>query len=471
MDIAAKNIGEVFDGRYQILRTVGVGGMAIVYEALDLVTGRHVAVKTLKDSISDSEQALRRFINETKAVAMLSHENIVKILDVSVKTEHKFFTMEYIDGITLRDYMNDRGPLPWREAMAFITQILLALDHAHMKGVIHRDIKPQNIMVLEGGKIKVTDFGIAKIPDAQTVTMIDHAVGTIYYLSPEQAKGKKIDSRSDLYSLGVMFYEMVTGKLPFLAENAYGIMHKHINDAPTPPTQLNSKLPLGAEQIILLTMEKSPDNRYQSASQILRHIYRLQSDPTTIFQTQRPALRTPTSEVAIIKTQEKDEELQRSLQKTAQETKSKPTSIPAPPKHIQTPVKKTEAVSTQKTATASPRKQETKPTANTNPSSQKQPQNTQRSTQKPQNTRPEPSKKAPDAAKKKEPIYVPFSVVIVICIVFLILAVIGFFTLFELLYDAQEALSLQHATDTIELRFHEFPTRLWKTFIGTENLL
>ena len=237
MDVFKKNIGEVFDGRYKINRTIGVGGMAIVYEATDLMTNKRVALKMLKDSISDNTQALRRFINESKAVAMLNHPNIVKILDVSVKTDHKFIVMEYISGITLREYMNRKGALDWREATEFISQILLALDHAHMKGVIHRDIKPQNIMVMEGGIIKVADFGIAKIPNAETVTMVDHAIGTIYYISPEQAKGKKIDERSDIYSLGVMFYEMVTGRLPFLAENSYGIMLKHISDTPIPPTR------------------------------------------------------------------------------------------------------------------------------------------------------------------------------------------------------------------------------------------
>ena len=189
MDVFKKNIGEVFDGRYKINRTIGVGGMAIVYEATDLMTNKRVALKMLKDSISDNTQALRRFINESKAVAMLNHPNIVKILDVSVKTDHKFIVMEYISGITLREYMNRKGALDWREATEFISQILLALDHAHMKGVIHRDIKPQNIMVMEGGIIKVADFGIAKIPNAETVTMVDHAIGTIYYISPEQAKG------------------------------------------------------------------------------------------------------------------------------------------------------------------------------------------------------------------------------------------------------------------------------------------
>ena len=307
MDVFKKHIGEVFDGRYKICRTIGVGGMALVYEARDLLTGQRVAVKMLKDSISDNPQALRRFVNESKAVAMLNHPNIVKILDLSVKTEHKFIVMEYIKGITLREYMTSKGKLTWRESAAFIAQILLALDHAHMKGVVHRDIKPQNIMVMEGGVIKVTDFGIAKIPDAETVTMVDHAVGTIYYISPEQARGKKIDNRSDIYSLGVMFYEMVTGRLPFLAENSYGIMHKQIHDAPQRPTKWTPELPLGVEQIILQAMEKQPQNRNQSASQKLRHVYRIQRNPTIIFQKQTPAPRTPTAEVAISRTKESSE--------------------------------------------------------------------------------------------------------------------------------------------------------------------
>ena len=369
MDVFKKNIGEVFDGRYKINRTIGVGGMAIVYEATDLMTNKRVALKMLKDSISDNAQALRRFINESKAVAMLNHPNIVKILDVSVKTEHKFIVMEYIRGITLREYMNRKGMLDWREATEFISQILLALDHAHMKGVIHRDIKPQNIMVMEGGIIKVTDFGIAKIPNAETVTMIDHAIGTIYYISPEQAKGKKIDERSDLYSLGVMFYEMVTGKLPFLAENSYGIMLKHISDTPVPPKKLNPKIPLGLEQIILCAMEKDVVNRYQSASQMIRHIYRIKKDPTTIFQKQTP---TPTAEVAIQRT----------------------TVLPDEPTTKQ---RKKTADQTTRTIYGNPR----------------------------------------PMRKTRSPEYVPFSVVIVICIAFLVLAVIGFVILFNALANSK----------------------------------
>ena len=384
MDVFKKNIGEVFDGRYKINRTIGVGGMAIVYEATDLTSNRTVAIKMLKDSISDNPQALRRFINESKAVAMLNHPNIVKILDISVKTEHKFIVMDYIKGITLRDYMDDKRILNWRDAVGFITQILLALDHAHMKGVIHRDIKPQNIMVTEDGVIKVADFGIAKIPNAETVTMIDHAVGTIYYISPEQAKGKKIDARSDLYSLGVMFYEMVTGKLPFVAENAYAIMHKHINEAPEAPTNIIPNLPLGIEQIIMMAMEKLLENRYQSASQMIRHIYRIQRDPTTIFQTQKPAPRTPTSEVSISRTREEANKYEEDRAKRVKTTAN--TAKPKPRKPIQNPP-----------------------------------------VQHP--------KQLPQRRKGHFPEYVPFSVVIVICAVFLAFATVAFVLLFQLLYE------------------------------------
>jgi serine/threonine protein kinase len=388
MDVFKKNIGEVFDGKYRINRTIGVGGMAIVYEATELATGKRVALKMLKDSISDNTQALRRFINESKAVAMLNHPNIVKILDVSVKTEHKFIVMEYIKGITLRDYMNKKEKLGWQEATAFIAQILQALDHAHMKGVIHRDIKPQNIMVMEGGFIKVADFGIAKIPNAETVTMVDHAVGTIYYISPEQARGKKIDARSDLYSLGVMFYEMITGELPFTAENSYGIMHKHINDAPVPPTQKTPQLPLGVEQIILCAMEKAPERRYQSASQMLRHIYRIQQNPTTIFQRQTPPPRTHTAEVAITRTTEPADKYEPSKARPQQ-----PTQRPAVNKPQQTV----------------------------------RPQNPQRD--------PRMAQPRPNTAQKQRhtPEYVPFSVVVVICVAFLLLAAIGFFVIYSIL--------------------------------------
>ena len=446
MDVFKKHIGEVFDGRYKICRTIGVGGMAIVYEARDLVTGQRVAVKMLKDSISDNPQALRRFVNESKAVAMLNHPNIVKILDLSVKTEHKFIVMEYIKGITLREYMTSKGKLTWRESSAFIAQILLALDHAHMKGVVHRDIKPQNIMVMEGGVIKVTDFGIAKIPDAETVTMVDHAVGTIYYISPEQARGKKIDNRSDIYSLGVMFYEMVTGRLPFLAENSYGIMHKQIHDAPQRPTKWTPELPLGVEQIILQAMEKQPQNRYQSASQMLRHVYRIQRNPTIIFQKQTPAPRTPTAEVAINRTKESSERYPDQNRRSTAPQQTKNTQAVTRPSAAK-PMPQKNARTQQAT------KMTPEPAAITF-KSRKQPA--------------KPSKPQP---KRKKEYVVSFPVVIGILIAFLILAAIGFIGLFSALFaNTETAPAYSYESYEAMVEVTEAPTHSPQIFSEMERL-
>ena len=235
-DAYNKYIGQVFDRRYKIVKTIGIGGMAVVFEAYDITTGKRVAIKMLKDTIENDTQAIRRFINESRAISMMDSDNIVKIYYVSVSGPHKFIAMEYIDGITLREYMNHKGMVSWSETVEFAIQILTALGHAHSKGIIHRDIKPQNIMLTEGGYVKVTDFGIAKIPKAETLTMIDKAIGTVYYISPEQARGLKIDARSDLYSLGIMMYEMVTGRLPFVGEAAISVLVSHMNEMPKPPT-------------------------------------------------------------------------------------------------------------------------------------------------------------------------------------------------------------------------------------------
>ena len=302
MNVFNKYVGQVFDGRYKIERTVGEGGMAVVFEATDLLTNRKVAVKMLKDSVAGNTQAIKRFIIESKAVAMLNHENIVKVYDISVRGEHKYIVMELLKGITLRKYMENKGVLSWQETVAFSEQILSALSHAHMKGVIHRDIKPQNIMLLEGGFVKVTDFGIAKIPKAETLTMADKAIGTVFYLSPEQAQCKKIDLRSDLYSLGVMMYEMATGRMPFTADTPAVVIYQHITKAPVPPSQINPSIPIGLEQIILCAMEKNPDDRYHSAPQMLRHLSRLRQDPSVVFVRRRSVQKTPTAELAISKT-------------------------------------------------------------------------------------------------------------------------------------------------------------------------
>ncbi len=283
MENYEKYVGMIFDGRYRIQRIIGLGGMAVVFEAEDLLMHRTVAVKMLKEGVGDDATSVKRFINESKAVSMLSHPNIVSIYDVSVREDLKYIVMEHIRGITLKNYMSRKGKLPVREAVSFTEQILRALDHAHSKGIIHRDIKPQNIMLLKNGMIKVADFGIAKLPSAETVTVTDKAIGTVYYISPEQASGKPIDPRSDLYSVGVMLYEMVTGTLPFSADSPVSVALMQIHNTPRPPRALCPELPLGLQQIILRAMEKDPDRRYQSAREMLRHIVALKNNPDTIF--------------------------------------------------------------------------------------------------------------------------------------------------------------------------------------------
>ena len=302
MNDSQQYVGRTLDNRYRLDRVVGVGGMAFVYEAYDKKTGARVALKLLKEKFSDDSRAVKRFINESKSLGLLNHPNIVKMYDISIKVDYKYIVMEYVDGMTLRKYMNSHRPLPWSEAVDFVEQIALALDNAHTKGIVHRDIKPQNIMIMPGGKLKVTDFGIAKMPNSESLTMADKAIGTVYYISPEQASSRKIDARSDIYSLGAMFYEMVTGQMPFTADSPVAIIMQHMQNAPVPPTKIVPSLPKGLEQIILCAMEKNPRNRYQSAAQMLRHLRRLKMDEKTVFNIMKPAPHTNTSEITLRKT-------------------------------------------------------------------------------------------------------------------------------------------------------------------------
>lgn len=287
MESFEKYVGHVFDRRYKIIKIIGIGGMAVVFEAYDTVMKRMVAVKMLKDEIANDTQSVKRFINESKAVSMLEHPNIVNIYDVSVKDDLKYIVMERVEGITLKNYINKKGVLDFKEIVNYSEQILRALEHAHSKGIIHRDIKPQNIMLLKNGKIKVTDFGIAKLPNAETVTMTDKAIGTVFYISPEQASGKKIDPRSDLYSLGVLMYEMSTGTLPFNAESPVSVALMQVSARPMPPREINPMIPQGLEQIILGAMEKSPEKRFQSASQMLKLLTHLKNNPAYVFKTRK----------------------------------------------------------------------------------------------------------------------------------------------------------------------------------------
>ena len=291
MDAFDKYIGRVFDKRYKIEKVIGVGGMAIVFKAEDILMNRTVAIKMLKNDVASDSEALRRFINESKAVAMLSHENIVNIYDVSVKGNTKYIVMEYIEGVTLKTFLKHKGgSLSWRETLNISEQILRALEHAHSKGVIHRDIKPQNIMLLKNGLIKVADFGIAKLPDTDTFTVTDQAIGTVNYISPEQAMNEEsIDERSDLYSVGVLMYELSCGELPFTGDTPVAVAYKHVNEAPRSPREIKPDMPQGLEQIILRAMEKDPELRYRSAKQMLAHITALKKNPGIKFRTAEEA--------------------------------------------------------------------------------------------------------------------------------------------------------------------------------------
>ena len=261
--------GKRLDGRYEIREIIGVGGMAVVYKAYDNIDDRIVAIKILKEEFLANEEFRRRFKNEAKAIAVLSHPNIVKVYDVSFGDRLQYIVMEYIEGITLKEYIEQQKVVNWKEAVHFVNQILKALQHAHDKGIVHRDIKPQNIILLQDGTIKVSDFGIARFSRGDTRTMTESAIGSVHYISPEQARGEITDDKADIYSVGVVMYEMLTGQLPFQSDNAVSVAIMQMQQEAKRPREINPNIPLGLEQITLRAMQKNAKDRYQSASEML----------------------------------------------------------------------------------------------------------------------------------------------------------------------------------------------------------
>ena len=277
-------IGKLLDNRYEILELIGSGGMARVYKARCHRLNRLVAIKILRDELASDAEFRRRFHDESQAVAMLSHPNIVAVYDVSRSSEFEYIVMELIDGITLKQYMQKKGnKLNWREALHFITQITKALGHAHSRGIIHRDIKPHNIMVLRDGSVKVADFGIARVSSGGHSTLTQEALGSVHYISPEQARGSHIDARSDLYSAGVVLYEMITGRLPFEGDNAVSVAIQHINSIPLSPRELDSTIPEALEAITMRAMSPNPDDRYPSADFMLADLEEFRKNPNINF--------------------------------------------------------------------------------------------------------------------------------------------------------------------------------------------
>ena len=276
-------VGKRLDGRYEIQEIIGVGGMAVVYKAYDNIDDRIVAVKILKEEFLANEEFRRRFKNESKAIAVLSHPNIVKVYDVSYGDRIQYIVMECVDGITLKEYIQQQGVINYKEAVFFVTQILRALQHAHDKGIVHRDIKPQNIMLLENGAIKVTDFGIALFSRSETRTMTDSTIGSVHYISPEQARGDITDDKADIYSVGVMLYEMLTGKLPFESDNTVSVAIMQLQQDPVKPRDINPSIPVGLEQIVLKAMQKNVNDRYQSAAEMLLDLEEFRRNPSIQF--------------------------------------------------------------------------------------------------------------------------------------------------------------------------------------------
>ena len=282
MDAGDKYVGRILDNRYEILELIGTGGMALVYKARCHRLNRMVAIKILKEDLAGDEEFQRRFYTESQAVAMLSHPNIVAVYDVSRAGNTEYIVMELIEGITLKQYINKKGLLNWKEALHFATQITKALSHAHSRGIIHRDIKPHNIMILKDGSVKVADFGIARLLTVSH-TLTQEALGSVHYISPEQAKGGHVDARSDIYSVGVVMYEMLTSRLPFVGDSAVSVAIQHISAIPLMPRDINPDIPVGLENITMHAMEPDLNMRFTTAEEMLGDLEEFRKNPSIVF--------------------------------------------------------------------------------------------------------------------------------------------------------------------------------------------
>lgn len=276
--------GSVIGGRYQILEPLGQGGMAHVYLAVDQKTGVQVAVKVMRDDLSSDQEFIKRFEAEARAASSLNHPNIVRVIGFGQDRERRYIVQEYVEGCSLKELIDADGPIPWQTAVPMAIQIGLALEHAHKNGIVHRDIKPHNILINKDHIAKVTDFGIARATTSNTITLTSGvAFGSVHYFSPEQARGTIVGEKSDIYSLGILLYEMVTGQVPFDGDTSVAVAIKHLQEVPPLPSLINATIPRGLDQIIMKCIQKSPDNRYRNVRELVDELDALMIDPNGVF--------------------------------------------------------------------------------------------------------------------------------------------------------------------------------------------
>ncbi|TYQ15622.1 UNVERIFIED_CONTAM: serine/threonine-protein kinase [Acetivibrio alkalicellulosi] len=297
-------VGQILGNRYELIEKIGGGGMALVYKAKCNLLNRFVAVKILRSDFINDEEFIKRFRIEAQAAASLSHPNIVSIYDVGHEGDIHYIVMEYVNGVTLKEYLEEKGALEWKEAVNISIQICLAIEHAHKNHIVHRDIKPHNILFTKDGMAKVTDFGIARAVTSSTITMVGSTIGSVHYFSPEQARGGFTDEKSDIYSLGIVLYELLTGKLPFDGDTPVAIALKHIQDEPIEPININDNVPIGVNSIVKKAVQKDQNNRYQTSSELLENLYRVLKEPDVEFYSKDNLKDSPTVRVTAISDKE-----------------------------------------------------------------------------------------------------------------------------------------------------------------------